>query len=177
MAVQDKPRSKPFALTQLNGKISNENDQLYTDLKYLDGYYDKIQVFFMVADTAKQNPNDVEVWRGLRKMEDELCSDDTLLTYLHAAIGALRALASVAKETETYISSVSGGSSKLSDEESGVLKLLLKEVKSISKHVKDDFFAEVNPSPGQFGKNVKYWDVSARRQSLRAAGIEAAELG
>jgi hypothetical protein len=109
-------------------------------------------------------------------MVDELCSNDTLQSYLHAAIGALRALASVAKETETYISSVSGGSSKLSDEESGVLKLLLKEVKSISKHVKDDFFAEVNPSPGRVGAHrAKVWDsydgyASARRESLGAAG-------
>jgi hypothetical protein len=47
MAVQDKPRSKPFALTQLNGKIREENDQLDRDLGYLDGYYDKIALFFM----------------------------------------------------------------------------------------------------------------------------------
>jgi len=173
MAVFDKPVSKPFALNELNGEIRRENDQLSKDLKYLEGYYDKIAVFLLVAHSVKQDPHNMEVRQSLAKDEDELCSNDMLLAYLHAAIGALRACASIAKKADEYISSLSSSSSTLSSQEIGGLKALLNEVKSISKNVKEDFVAEVQTSPGgALGTGIKAWDgyVSKRHQSLRAAG-------
>ena len=172
MAVQDKSTPKPFALAQLNNEIREEDDQLYTNLKYLEEYYSKIQVFFMVAHTARQQPHDMDVQQTVAKAEDELSSRDTLDTYLYATIGALRALASIAKEIRTYIMSISSRSSSSSsssmpsDEEIGLLTALLNEVKSISKNVRADFFAEVKAPPVPGPANVDCWNdyFSTRRE-------------
>jgi hypothetical protein len=140
IAFYNRPAPKPFALYKLTEEIKEENAQLCKDLEYLEGYYGWIQHFLDVAWAAETlSPNDATAQNAaaqeLQKTEANLCSKDTLLTYLHAAIGALRALASIAKETQTYIGG-SSSSSKLSGEESELLTALLDEVKSISKNVK-----------------------------------------
>jgi hypothetical protein len=164
---------------ELKEEIEQENNQLFENLRYLERYYDGIWVFCVAARDLNLSPRDIPLRESLQKKEDELCSNDMLLKYLYAAIGALRALASIAKKADGYIRSQSGkliGERWMKGEQIIQLTVLLNQVKSISKNVKDDFVAEVKTSPGgalgttETGPQVWGGYVSARRQSLRKAG-------